>query len=79
VSSYEVGKNRPPTATRWKPGQSGNPRGRPKGIREVSCRRTASDPDMESIRRELGIDPELDHEIEEWARLFDEAIAALAG
>jgi hypothetical protein len=34
---------------------------------------------MESIRRELGIDPELDHEIEEWARLFDEAIAALAG
>ncbi|MGE0038532.1 MAG: DUF5681 domain-containing protein [Xanthobacteraceae bacterium] len=28
---YEVGWGKPPKATRWKPGQSGNPRGRPKG------------------------------------------------
>jgi hypothetical protein len=27
---YEIGKRRPPTASRWKPGQSGNPKGRPK-------------------------------------------------
>ncbi len=27
---YEVGKGRPPKETRWKKGQSGNPRGRPK-------------------------------------------------
>jgi hypothetical protein len=28
-----VGKGRPPEWSRWKPGQSGNPRGRPKRIR----------------------------------------------
>lgn len=28
---YEVGKGKPPKATRFKPGQSGNPKGRPKG------------------------------------------------
>jgi len=28
---YEVGWGKPPQATRWKPGQSGNPRGRPRG------------------------------------------------
>lgn len=29
--AYEVGYGRPPRAHRFKPGQSGNPRGRPKG------------------------------------------------
>lgn len=29
--SYTVGYGKPPRGTRWKPGQSGNPRGRPKG------------------------------------------------
>jgi hypothetical protein len=28
---YRVGKNRPPPEHRWKPGQSGNTKGRPKG------------------------------------------------
>jgi hypothetical protein len=28
---YQVGKGRPPLATRWKRGQSGNLSGRPKG------------------------------------------------
>jgi len=28
---YAVGKGRPPVATQFKPGQSGNPKGRPKG------------------------------------------------
>jgi hypothetical protein len=28
---YEVGKGKPPESTRFKPGQSGNPRGKPKG------------------------------------------------
>ena len=28
---YNVGYGRPPTATRFQPGRSGNPRGRPKG------------------------------------------------
>ena len=34
--SYEVGRGRPPRATRWRPGQSGNPKGRPKGAKSLS-------------------------------------------
>jgi hypothetical protein len=33
--SYEVGYSKPPVHTRFKKGQSGNPRGRPKGARNV--------------------------------------------
>ncbi|MDP8997992.1 MAG: DUF5681 domain-containing protein [Pseudomonadota bacterium] len=29
--TYEIGFAKPPVATRFKPGQSGNPKGRPKG------------------------------------------------
>ena len=29
-AEYEVGYKKPPAHSRWKPGQSGNPRGRPK-------------------------------------------------
>lgn len=32
---YEVGYGKPPKATRFKPGQSGNPRGRRKGSRNM--------------------------------------------
>lgn len=31
-TEYKVGPGRPPLGTRWKPGQSGNPKGRPKAI-----------------------------------------------
>lgn len=34
-TSYRVGKGRPPLATRWKPGQSGNPKGRRKGRNDL--------------------------------------------
>jgi hypothetical protein len=34
-NDYEVGKGRPPQHTRFKPGQSGNPQGRPKGIKNL--------------------------------------------
>lgn len=34
---YEVGKGRPPLTTRWKSGQSGNPKGRSKGSRPVGA------------------------------------------
>jgi hypothetical protein len=34
--NYEVGKGRPPLSTRWKPGQSGNPKGRPKGAKSLA-------------------------------------------
>lgn len=33
---YEVGYGRPPAHTRFKPGRSGNPRGRPKGARGLN-------------------------------------------
>lgn len=32
---YEIGRGRPPKATQWKPGQSGNPTGRPKGSKNL--------------------------------------------
>jgi hypothetical protein len=34
--AYEVGYGRPPRHTRFKPGQSGNPRGRPKNAKNLS-------------------------------------------
>lgn len=34
---YEVGYGRPPKHTRFKPGQSGNPRGRPKKSKDVNA------------------------------------------
>jgi Family of unknown function (DUF5681) len=34
---YAVGYRRPPNATQFKPGQSGNPRGRPKGPRNIGA------------------------------------------
>lgn len=35
VRPYEVGFGKPPSHSRFKPGQSGNPKGRPKGARNV--------------------------------------------
>ena len=35
-SNYAVGYGRPPTSSQFQPGQSGNPKGRPKGARNTS-------------------------------------------
>jgi hypothetical protein len=35
--AYEVGDRRPPLSTRFRPGQSGNPRGRPRNVRGLSA------------------------------------------
>jgi len=35
-ADYEVGYGRPPRHSRFKPGQSGNPKGRPKGRKNIS-------------------------------------------
>lgn len=37
-ADYEVGYGKPPVATRFQPGQSGNPRGRPKGAKAKANR-----------------------------------------
>jgi hypothetical protein len=34
---YTIGYGRPPTGTRFRPGQSGNPKGRPKGARSAAA------------------------------------------
>ncbi|MGE0736632.1 MAG: DUF5681 domain-containing protein [Alphaproteobacteria bacterium] len=34
--NYAVGRGKPPQHTRFRPGQSGNPRGRPKGTRNLA-------------------------------------------
>jgi hypothetical protein len=34
-NDYAVGKGRPPQSTRFKPGQSGNPKARPKGSKNI--------------------------------------------
>ena len=34
LADVKVGYSRPPFATRFRPGYSGNPRGRPKGLEE---------------------------------------------
>ena len=43
AKAYDVGNKRPPTHTRFKPGQSGNPRGRPRRSKQID----------DLIRREL--------------------------
>ena len=35
AADYEVGYGRPPTHSRFRPGQSGNPAGRRKGVRNL--------------------------------------------
>jgi len=37
TTSYSVGYRRPPEASQFKPGKSGNPRGRPTGTRSVGA------------------------------------------
>ena len=34
--NFRIGKGRPPQSTRWKRGQSGNPKGRPKGAKNLA-------------------------------------------
>lgn len=55
AKDYKVGKGKPPKATRFKAGQSGNPKGRPKGRRNLATEidevLTASVPISENGRK----------------------------
>jgi Family of unknown function (DUF5681) len=54
ASGYHVGKGRPPVATRWKPGQSGNPRGRPRGSKNLGTMLTEELNEKVKIQRNGG-------------------------
>lgn len=49
ASDYEVGYGKPPQQTRFKPGQSGNPRGRPKGAKAKPALPALHDERLKSI------------------------------
>lgn len=51
---YEVGRGKPPIATRFKLGQSGNPKGRPKKPRPPDHPIEASLKELVTIRTEQG-------------------------
>lgn len=56
--SYEVGYGKPPAHSRFKPGQSGNPKGRPKGARTRShtdCGERLKDIVLEEAYRMIGV------------------------
>ena len=52
---YEVGFGRPPVQSRFKPGASGNPRGRPKGPRTAAQVFAAEGKKLVNVKSEAGI------------------------
>jgi hypothetical protein len=48
---YDVGYRRPPRHSRWRPGQSGNPKGRPKGARNLRTEIQAVLGEMVQVKR----------------------------
>ena len=49
VQRHKVGYRKPPVETQFKPGQSGNPNGRPKGSRSSAKRSHATDSKLASL------------------------------
>jgi hypothetical protein len=52
MRSYKVGYGKPPVATRFQPGQSGNPKGRPKGSRNLANDLAAELDELITIREQ---------------------------
>jgi hypothetical protein len=61
TADYDVGYGKPPKEARFKPGQSGNPRGRPKGAKNKKSRIPAQNEErlkqvlLEECYREIGV------------------------
>jgi hypothetical protein len=61
TADYEVGYGKPPKETRFKPGQSGNPRGRPKGSKNKTSHIPAENEErlkkviLEECYRKIGV------------------------
>ena len=72
--AYEVGRGKPPKATQFKPGQSGNPKGRPKrtSLRDIVQRIAGETVDREWARLRA-FDPTLTKLEGVVARLFQNA------
>jgi hypothetical protein len=72
--AYEVGRGKPPAETRFKPGQSGNPKGRPKGasLRDI-VQRIANETVDGEWARGRDFDPALTRLEGVVARLFERA------
>src|SRR5215467_1981234 len=52
MKRYKIGYGNPPKATRFKPGRSGNPRGRPKGSRNLATDLAAELGEQITVREE---------------------------
>ena len=66
-SDQQIGYGKPPEGVRWKPGQSGNPNGRPKGESLAEIFRRVAEGPAESRKIGQPIDTEMGHIIR---RLF---------
>lgn len=71
---YKVGPGKPPKFSQWKPGQSGNPKGRPKGI---DLKKILNDELKKDGRAQELIQAAIDHAIKGNAPYFKEIMARM--
>jgi hypothetical protein len=55
TGDYKIGKGKPPKDTQWKPGQSGNPRGRPRREIPIQTQRAMREAFIRAANREVTV------------------------